>query len=162
MKTQFAIISGPLSRADRRRSRRRVISFGLDVAESRADSPLLILDVSEAGMQIQTTAQLGIGESVIVELPEAGSVEAKVRWRTRDRYGARFTTPISQAAISAIQLASPARVNDAIVSQDELVTSRTSDERSDSSAVLYSVLALACLVVVAFLYAMWSLPISGT
>lgn len=161
MKTQFAIISAPLSRADRRRSRRRVISFGLDVAGSEAESPLLILDVSEAGMQIQTTAELGIGESVIVELPEAGSVEAKVRWRTRDRYGARFAAPISQAAISAIQLASPARPNYAIASRNQSVTSGTTGERSESAAFLYGVMGLTCLAVIVFLYAMWALPIAG-
>lgn len=161
MKVQFASISAPLPKADKRRSRRRVIRFGLDVSDVKEGSPLLILDVSEAGMQIQTVAKLGIGERLAVELPEAGSVTAEIRWRSRDRYGARFAAPISQAAISAIQLASPAKPNESTASRVEPSASDPLAKGNESAALLYSVMALACITIAAFLYVLWVLPISG-
>lgn len=161
MKPQFARISVPLSRTDRRRSRRRVISFGLDVSDENESLSLLILNVSETGMQIQTIAKLGIGERLSVELPEAGSVEAEIRWRSRDRYGARFTTSIPQSVISAIQLASPAKPNEVVPARTESLENQYATNRDASTALLYGSMALAGIMIAVFLYALWVLPISG-
>lgn len=161
MKFQFASISDPLSKIDRRRSRRRVIRFGLDISEVKDGNQLLIWDVSETGMQIQTLAKLGIGERLNVELPEAGSVEVEVRWRSKDRYGARFNAPISQAAISAIQLASPPIPHEQTAPGVEPSFGAPFAKQNKDVALLYGVTALACIVILAFLYALWTLPISG-
>lgn len=161
MITQYASISAPLSKADRRRSRRRIISLGLDVSDAQVGSPLLILDVSEAGMQIHTMAKLGIGEKVSVRLPEAGTLEAEIRWRSGNSYGARFANPISQAVISAILLAAPAKPNDDLAPQAAPSVGAPLSDRNETSVLLYGTMAFASLVIVAFLYALWALPVSG-
>jgi len=84
----------------RRRIRLVVPTSGLRVGWSRA----LIRDLSETGLRIDTTSPLTEGETLLVELPIAGSVEARVVWKEGTTFGCEFSAPVSRAVVSAALL----------------------------------------------------------
>lgn len=93
--------------SDNRAARRRSLSL-----EVRAFSPpdagnALIRNLSERGLLIETAADLAIGETIQVELPEAGACEARIVWRDGSFFGCEFLTPVPQAAVSAALLLAP-------------------------------------------------------
>lgn len=96
---------------DLRRAARRKLCLGSRLAGSGAE--VLIHDLSSTGLRIETSADLGIGDTLAVEIPEAGASEASIIWRQGRFFGCEFRHPISPAAISAATLRGlPARVTD--------------------------------------------------
>lgn len=97
--------------AERRHSPRRKVSPLADSGPNLAGKRVLLLDISEVGLRLQSSAPLEIGQTILVNLPQAGDVEARIVWRNNEECGARFSVPISKAAVSAAILASPGREN---------------------------------------------------
>lgn len=161
MLPKVAQISSPAVSADRRSAERRVITFGFDAYDAQSNSRIVILNLSRTGMLLQTSADLQVGEKFQVEIPESGLVEAKIMRRNDDQFGAMFDSPISQAALSAVLLASPA--GPPSLDQEEIESARRSYPAYDPVPgwLIWSVLALTTLVTVLFVYAMSFLPVVG-
>jgi hypothetical protein len=70
----------------------------------------LIHNLSRTGMLIETTDDLAVGETIQVELPHAGVLQAEVVWHSERLFGCQFHQAISKAAVSAALLRSPAPV----------------------------------------------------
>ena len=68
---------------------------------------VLIHDLSQTGILIQTEAQLSAGEAIQVELPYGGAWDATVVWSSDGLFGCEFERPIPKAAISAALLKAP-------------------------------------------------------
>lgn len=161
MLPKIAQISRPEPNAERRSASRRVITFGFDARETRGSSRILILDLSRNGMLVQTAADLAVGDQIQIEIPEAGLVDAQIIRRADDRFGAMFDMPITQGAVSAVLLASPAEPGPL----DQEDVSDASSPRFEFDPVLdriaVAILAITALVVVLFVYALSFLPVSG-
>jgi transcriptional regulator with XRE-family HTH domain len=67
---------------------------------------VVVHDLSETGLLLQTSGQLSVGERIEVVLPHAGATEANVVWASNEFFGCRFEKRISRAALSAAQLLS--------------------------------------------------------
>jgi transcriptional regulator with XRE-family HTH domain len=65
---------------------------------------VVVHDMSETGLLLQTSAQLSVGERIEVVLPHAGATAASVVWGSNDFFGCRFEKRVSRATISASQL----------------------------------------------------------
>jgi transcriptional regulator with XRE-family HTH domain len=61
-------------------------------------------NISATGMLVETTAPLTEGETIAVELPEAGDCQARIVWIDPPMHGCRFDEPLAPAALSAAQL----------------------------------------------------------
>ncbi|BBC73660.1 PilZ domain-containing protein [Altererythrobacter sp. B11] len=69
------------------------------------DRRALIYNLSLGGMLVRVERELMVGETVQLELPEAGKVQARVvRIESRNVYGCQFHEPISEAALGAALL----------------------------------------------------------
>ena len=92
--------------ADRRGWTRR--SLSLVSSLQATDGDVTIHDVSTTGLLIETSAELAILDDLEIELPEVGFTPALVMWSSGRFYGCQFKERISQGAISAALLRSPA------------------------------------------------------
>lgn len=73
---------------------------------SGAAMNVVVHDLSETGLLLQTSGQLSVGERIEVVLPHAGPTEAKVVWASNEFFGCKFEKRISRATLSASQLLS--------------------------------------------------------
>jgi len=73
---------------------------------------LVIHDISTAGMLVETKSTLEIGQSVMLSLPDADQVVARVVWQNDILFGCRFETALPQGVVSAIRLRNPGREDD--------------------------------------------------
>ena len=71
------------------------------------DAPVVVHDISENGMLLESDAELGAGEVLDVMIPEIGAARATVMWSSGPYFGCRFDKPISTAAVSGALLRSP-------------------------------------------------------
>lgn len=95
---------------DRPREPRRNLRLEAEGAlESGAAPRVVIHNLSTTGLLIESTTPLAIEEKISIDLPEAGSTPAQVVWSSGDFYGCQFQTPISGAALSAVELRSAVR-----------------------------------------------------
>jgi transcriptional regulator with XRE-family HTH domain len=83
----------------------------LEVAGALGEQPadVTVHDISTAGMLIETRSKLKLGQVVLVTLPEAGTVAARVVWQDDPLFGCRFDEALPQAAVSATRLRSSMR-----------------------------------------------------
>ena len=65
---------------------------------------VVLHNLSPTGMLLETTLPLEQGESIAVELPEAGTVSAEVVWASGILFGCQFPEPLNTGAFSATQL----------------------------------------------------------
>ncbi|WP_137679321.1 PilZ domain-containing protein [Aurantiacibacter suaedae] len=111
MLPRVAALSLPAPLLDRRNASRRTFTLSFDATERPGTTPVSILDLSQTGMRISSTANLELGEYLEVALPQAGTVSAIVvriaRGDAENEYGTEFLEPISQGAVSAALLAAP-------------------------------------------------------
>lgn len=63
-----------------------------------------IHNASESGMLIETSLPLGEGEILLVDLPEAGMVQARTVWSSGQLFGCQFEQQVDNAVLSALQL----------------------------------------------------------
>lgn len=68
------------------------------------EANVLIHNVSESGLLMESQAELKIGEKIDIEMPHAGVTRAKIIWNSGNLYGCQFDVPVSSATLSAAQL----------------------------------------------------------
>jgi transcriptional regulator with XRE-family HTH domain len=90
---------------DQRGAPRRTLYLGVSgrFAGGR-EGTATVHNISATGMLVESDAALGEGETIVVELPEAGERLAHVVWVDGPMHGCRFDEPLSPAALSAAQL----------------------------------------------------------
>ena len=90
---------------DNRRQRRHKLLLEVEARGSYAiTGTVIVLDISDTGLLIETQAELGVGEMIEVNLPQAGLMEAEIVWAGGQIYGCRFSQNLTPAAISAARL----------------------------------------------------------
>ena len=68
------------------------------------EANVTIHNISAAGLLIETRLDLVRGETLRLDLPQAGRVEASVVWRSEALYGCAFASPLGVGALAAAQL----------------------------------------------------------
>lgn len=96
--------AGDPATAEKRRATRRKLRLESRLKAARAPTNVLVLDLSEAGLMFHADDELAVGEIFEVELPGAGSAEARVVWRRLTLYGCEFLSSVSKGTISALLL----------------------------------------------------------
>lgn len=94
---------------DKRADVRWPIRLEVPGAGSEGPADVMVHDISTAGMLIETSSVLKLGQALLLSLPEAGSVSAHVVWQDEPLFGCRFDQPLPQAAVSATRLRSTMR-----------------------------------------------------
>ena len=96
--------------AGERRStpRRKLRLEAAGASASSAQTQVVIHDLSEEGLLVESPVPLADGELLEVVIPEAGTAQAEVTWNSGRFFGCKFKQPISTAAVSAALLRSPA------------------------------------------------------
>ena len=94
----------PGDRAPRRQLRLEAAAL----TPSGMATQVLIHNVSESGLLIETSAILAEGERFDVVLPDAGPTAALVVWHSVNFYGCRFAEPLNAGELDALQRRSDA------------------------------------------------------
>lgn len=102
-----AIVDQSPESENRRDAARWRIRLELPGTSDGASTNVVIHDISTAGMLIETRSTLEIGQSIMLSLPDADRVVARVVWQNETLFGCRFETSLPQGAVSAIRLRSP-------------------------------------------------------
>jgi PilZ domain len=93
---------------DRRGKRRRRLQLSVRGMTPEGDcAPVVIHDISVTGLLLETSAELLIGETIEVDVPEGGPTSAIVMWNSGRFFGCQFEGRISPASVSAAVLRSP-------------------------------------------------------
>lgn len=87
-----------------RAHRRKLLLETQGALQSGVETPVVIHNLSETGLLMESRIELEIQEIIDLELPEAGSIRAKVIWASGRLYGCAFEAPISPFALNAAQL----------------------------------------------------------
>ena len=171
MKPLVARLSSAPRSANRRGAVRRTLKLQVDSADEGSGIRVLIHNISEGGMLIETAARLSVGETLDLDLPNAGSTEARIV-RSGGRYfGCRFVNEISKGSVSAALLRSPgheaSRSEPALQTPLGITLPQPAIEEQLAEPIsiveriaLVAGLALLALVVLCFLYALLALPVS--
>lgn len=94
--------------ADGRNAARRTLQLEVQgTTPAGRASNVLIHNMSETGLLIETAAPLAIGDSLQVVMPDAGALPAVVVWVGRGFFGCRFENPVPTATVSAALLRAP-------------------------------------------------------
>jgi hypothetical protein len=128
-----------------------------------------IHDVSATGLLIETATELAVLDDLEIELPEAGFTPALVVWSSGRFYGCQFKERISQAAISAALLRSPAaEPGDALLQlrfpelapsehAEELEAEDFAEDKAPLRVRLRVILGGSILLWALIIYAAWSI-----
>jgi hypothetical protein len=94
--------------SERRVALRRTLQLTVRGETPTGDSAqVLVHDISVTGLLLETSADLLIGETIEVDVPEGGPTSAIVMWNSGRFFGCQFHGRISPAAVSAAVLRSP-------------------------------------------------------
>lgn len=85
---------------DSRGSLRHIVRLNASVGASDA-TRAIVHDLSETGLKLECLNPTTLGETIIVDLPFVGQIEARVVRREANICGAEFLTPVSKATVSA-------------------------------------------------------------
>ena len=91
---------------DRREPRGRLWLDTMGTSSSGKATDVLIHNISPTGLLIECSAGLSPGETIEIELPQAGATPAKIVWASGRLFGCQFARPVSEAALSAARLSS--------------------------------------------------------
>jgi transcriptional regulator with XRE-family HTH domain len=94
----------PADAAKPRAHRRRLLLEARGAFQSGFESSVVVHNLSETGLLMESRADLEIDDMIDLELPEAGKVRAHVVWASGNLYGCSFEEAISPFALSAAQL----------------------------------------------------------
>jgi transcriptional regulator with XRE-family HTH domain len=98
--------------SDQRGTARRTLLLEALGATAKGDSTsVTVHNISQTGLLLESEADLAAGETIELDLPEAGVVEARVTWRSGTFAGCEFAAPIGAAALSAAQLRGAAGID---------------------------------------------------
>lgn len=89
---------------ERRSEQRRNLLFATTGSSGSSDvHPVLVRDISAHGVLVETDMNLPLGASLMLELPEAGQVAARVVWEGDKLAGCRLEDTISQTTIDTVR-----------------------------------------------------------
>lgn len=88
----------------RRDPRRKLRLEAQGALASGAADRVLVHNISATGLLVESALALAPGETLTIDLPEAGETQASVVWTSGSFYGCQFKQPISAGALSAAQL----------------------------------------------------------
>lgn len=94
------------SKGQSRAKRRRLLLETHGALESGVQALVLVHNVSETGLLLETQDELEIEDTIDLELPEVGVARARVVWASGRLYGCEFDAALSSAVLSAAQLRS--------------------------------------------------------
>src|SRR5690606_2697969 len=69
---------------------------------------MLVHNISETGLLLETQIDLAVGEKIDLALLRQQAATARVVWSSGALFGCRFDVPLSQSALSAARLQSAA------------------------------------------------------
>ena len=92
---------------ERRGTARRSLRLEVDNEAGVGHSRAIVRNLSETGLLLESETALAVGEELLVELPQVGTVQAHVVWARKPFFGCEFVRPVSRAAVSAALLKSP-------------------------------------------------------
>jgi hypothetical protein len=93
---------------ERRGSRRRRLRLEAEGQSAAAGGTQVVIhDLSEEGMLLESSVALRTGERLDLLIPEAGSAAATIVWSSGRFFGCKFEQPLLTAAVSAALLRSP-------------------------------------------------------
>ena len=91
--------------SDQRGSARRTLLLeALGATASGDAASVTVHNISQTGLLLDSDAELAVGDTIELDLPEAEVVEARVVWRSGRFAGCQFLIPLTGAALSAAQL----------------------------------------------------------
>lgn len=89
---------------ERRSEERRHLLFATTARGAGGeDQPVLVRDISARGLLLETEEAGTLDKTIVVNLPEAGDVEADVIWQGEKLAGCRLETHLTQATIDAVR-----------------------------------------------------------
>lgn len=120
----FAHVLNDNTNISRRATVRRALQLTTvaEVGEGRS-SQIIVRNLSQTGLLIETSAVFDVGEIFYLHLPEIGATPVQVRRKDGDAYGCEFLAPVGKVAISAALLKS------AFTSPDEEEVEALSEQR---------------------------------
>jgi hypothetical protein len=96
--------------SDQRGARRRKLRLEAQASSSAQQSHVILLhDLSQGGLLIETDADLRLGEIIGVSLSADQSRDARVVWNSGNLFGCTFSPPLPAAWVSAALLRSEPR-----------------------------------------------------
>ena len=107
----FAHLESEKGKAERRSSLRRKLRLEAS-PDATSGSRVVIHDLSERGMLLESAEPMAVGEILDLFIPEAGSAKAQVVWNSGLYFGCRFEKPLTSSAVSAALLRSPPSPSD--------------------------------------------------
>jgi hypothetical protein len=90
-------------------SRRKLSLVARGVTAAQEFATVVIHDLSETGVLIETKVELATGEPLEIDIQEAGTVAATVVWSSGQFFGCQFERRLPKAAVSASILRNAAR-----------------------------------------------------
>jgi transcriptional regulator with XRE-family HTH domain len=101
-------ITAHLQSGDGQRSspRRSLLLATSGRLEDGAEANVTVHNLSAAGLLLETVLELAVGEELAIDLPEAGTVDAVIVWRSQKLYGCAFKAALGGAVLAAAQLRS--------------------------------------------------------
>jgi PilZ domain len=100
-----------MSTIDGRLARRRTLHLRVRSSGPSERANAQVHNLSENGLLVETSGQLKVGETLYVDLPEAGLTPAVVIWNRGNHFGCEFVRWIPSSAVSAAILrSSPERL----------------------------------------------------
>ena len=103
-----AHLDNPAGGSLRANERRKLLLETSGAMASGEAANVTVHNVSQTGMLLETTLGLVEGETLEVDLPEAGLVPMRVVWNSGLLFGCQFKGPITSGALSAAELRSAA------------------------------------------------------
>lgn len=104
---QLDIIANATKGKKRRGADRRELKLRARGAPSSGDATdVVVRNLSATGLLIEAAADLRVGDTLEVDLPETPVRAAKVVWASENMFGCEFDRPLARSAISAAQLRS--------------------------------------------------------
>lgn len=70
------------------------------------EANVVIHNISEGGLLMETEMRLGVEERLVLDLPEAGAVRAVIVWQSGSLFGCAFEQALDQKALAGVQLRS--------------------------------------------------------
>jgi hypothetical protein len=107
-------------RSNRRGSERHVLKLRVPGSTpSQSAAVVLIHDLSQTGLLIETPGSLDVGSDLEIDLPETGVRQTRVVWNSGHYFGCQFHAPISKGVLSAALLKSPAEAHPSPAPDDD-------------------------------------------
>lgn len=90
--------------SQRRAQRRSLLLETSGVLPGRVEANVTVHNISAAGLLLETSIALDVGDGLAIDLPQAGQVDAVVVWSSHRLYGCAFERALGPGALAATQL----------------------------------------------------------